>query len=723
MIITEGGIKYNVEVFEFENGYVVEIDGENCVYTYDELIELYNPYRDKLGRFASKAGGVAKAIGRKAKSAGGETGAAAAKGAATGAVTGAIGGAIKGAFSKDEAGKRIGVKKGLVRGAIKGAKRGAVLGIVKKSFDIAAKDAGKYGWAIKAVGGLSIAIAGKKGASGFGLGKKDVNAIGKELLVAGIMAAVKLETALEEDAYILLEVDEFKSKVAEFAYALADFLENSDAEYVGFEQDLSPLGFKEKDGIYYMKRDDVVNLLSGLLVYAEVKLEEETPAIVLYNPFRDELGRFATAAQAGVTQAAKDVVTDKKLWAAIGIVASGEARARATKFSKEDNQKFQSIVDRELAKIPDGFTNPNVKVKAHNSIGTYAMAGGGAMSALAAGYVKKIGHKQANISPMAKRWALEDGKTEESQLRKDFGETTIIHEALHTRPRNGSMNVFNAKLKMGIEEGLNDILTERFTGKQSTDAYASYRHGMAKIASKLNDGDHAAALKWIDEAHKKSIGPNDIARQLSEKTGKKVRWNHVVEYVNAPSSSKVGDTKLGSVVGRKSGAANKFNSDKVKTRTRKQLSLDTKAQDIVTGTMEAIAGQYIMTTPARFVWGAVINTGFNYITDSNIHDLQNRAIQVGVPEQVVGLEEQDVEEPMLLETLVIVPDDIFIELYNQILEKLQSEGLETLAVEMLFMAAAEMRVYTDIEDQISEEGKKEAQEMIEELLTDEETTD
>lgn len=276
-------VEYDIE-YAFEDGeLVVYVDGDPF------SIALANEAHDALGRFASKAGSAVKSVTPKVTK--GVVGSA-----VSGAAFGAIGGGLKSVFGKpDESQAKNSVlqraKVGAIKGAIRGAKKGAVKKLVSNSLGIASERAGKYSWAVTSLGGLAIAMAGKK--TNLGLEPGDFNAIGKELLAGGFSAFVSATLEYEP---IYLEEGQFKDGIGQLSMMIADFLENSEEDYMGLEDGagLEELGFQQKDGVWYIHRDDAEDLLGSLLSYGETKLESDE-IVRLFNPYRDSLGRFATA--------------------------------------------------------------------------------------------------------------------------------------------------------------------------------------------------------------------------------------------------------------------------------------------------------------------------------------------------------------------------------------------------------------------------------------------
>lgn len=280
-------MKLEINQIEYEVEYALE-DGELVVYVDGEpfSIALANEVHDALGKLASKAGSAVKSVTPKVTK--GEVGNAVG-GAVFGGIGGAIGGAIKGDKEQGSALKRA--KIGLIKGAIRGAKRGAVKKLVSNSLGIASERAGKYSWAVTSLGGLAIAMAGKK--ANLGLEPGDFNAIGKELLAGGFSAFVSATLEYEP---VYLEESQFKEGIGQLSMMIADFLENSEEDYMGLEDGagLEELGFQQRDGVWYIHRDDAEDLLGSLLSYGETKLESDE-VVKLFNQYHDNLGRFATA--------------------------------------------------------------------------------------------------------------------------------------------------------------------------------------------------------------------------------------------------------------------------------------------------------------------------------------------------------------------------------------------------------------------------------------------
>lgn len=328
-------MKLEVNNVEYEIGYALE-DGELVVYVDDEpyVVTLANEAHDNLGRFASKAGSAVKSVAAKAGQAAKSNLPKVTKGVAGAAVGGAVGGAIGGGlksfFGKpDEKQAQQTVlyrtKVGMVKGAIRGAKKGAVKKLVANSLGIASERAGKYGWAVQSVGGLAVAMAGKK--KSFGLEPGDFNAIGKELLAGGFSAFV---SATLEAQPVYLEEGNFKEGMGQLAMMIADFLENSEEDYLGVEDEpgLSELGFQEDEGVWYIHRDDAEDLLGSLLAYGETKLEVyEEESVKLFNPFHDSLGRFASAKGIASTANVVRTVAGLSGWGA-SLIVDREAAKR-----------------------------------------------------------------------------------------------------------------------------------------------------------------------------------------------------------------------------------------------------------------------------------------------------------------------------------------------------------------------------------------------------------
>ncbi len=293
MLVKVNDEEYDVVLLENGEAIVILVDDEAF------SIGLVNETHDALGRFAARAGSAVKKVGQKA-------GQGVVGSALCGGVFGGLGGALKeGVMGDRTQGSALHrAKIALVKGAIRGAKRGAMRKLVKNTLDIGAEHAGSYGWAVRAIGGLGIAVAGKK--RSFGLEPGDFQKIGREMFAGGFSEFVSAQ--LEYDEPIYLEEGEFKAAVGGLANMIADFLDSSEEEYMGVEDGagLEEMGFQEKDGIWYIHRDDAEELLASLLAYGETKLEVfDSEVVKLFNVNHDQLGRFATGAQiaGGVTAA------------------------------------------------------------------------------------------------------------------------------------------------------------------------------------------------------------------------------------------------------------------------------------------------------------------------------------------------------------------------------------------------------------------------------------
>lgn len=286
MLVKVNGEDFDVQLLEAEDNLIILVDDEPF------KIVLGNETHDNLGRFASRAGSAVKKVGAAAKNTVGKgVVKSAIGGAAFGAVSGAIGGAVKGNREEGTAMQRA--KKGLIKGAIRGAKMGALRKLVSNTLDLGASRAGSYGWAVRAVGGMSIAVVGKK--KGLGLEPGDVQAIGREMFAKGFSEFVAANLELEP---VYLEEGDFKGAVGQLAMMIADFLETSEEEYMGVEDGAGyeDLGFVETEGVWYIHREDAEDLLASLLSYGEEKLETfDRDSIKLYNKYHDAFGRFATA--------------------------------------------------------------------------------------------------------------------------------------------------------------------------------------------------------------------------------------------------------------------------------------------------------------------------------------------------------------------------------------------------------------------------------------------
>lgn len=256
---------------------LVDVDGEVFEVRLDpESVKLFNPFHDSLGRFASKHGS--------------QVGNAAVKDAAVGAVIGGVVGAVKGVFSKDEMGRKVGLRRGAFQGAVYGAKKGLITGAVRETFNVGASYAGNYGFAVKLLGGLSVAFAGAKGLSALGVTNTDIRGIGAGVAGAGLFDLVMQFEGVEGNM----------EKIKDVAMFLAEALEqHPEADYIGVEDiDMTPLGFEEKDGVYVIEQERAIALLAVLVEMGSTKLEiEQNEIIQLFNPYHDRLGRFASRAQ------------------------------------------------------------------------------------------------------------------------------------------------------------------------------------------------------------------------------------------------------------------------------------------------------------------------------------------------------------------------------------------------------------------------------------------
>lgn len=405
----------------------------------------------------------------------------------------------------------------------------------------------------------------------------------------------------------------------------------------------------------------------GIILEGEY-FELDEPITLGGNPYHDKLGRFAakagaigggflSGAGAEAENQVRNLASDPKFIAAIAVLGAAHGAAH-TRYTTAQKQSYDKMVQDATDSLPEGFKNPKLKVVSHGTIAGYITGGkllgiGSPFIALSAGYCDGIGKSQANISPSVLRSFMDGNKTD-----RDWAKSVVIHESLHTRPRTGSMNMISIHYKRGIEEGLNDTLTERFSKTQSTPAYKPYRDAVTKMAMYLNDDNHTKAVQWIDDMHKKSVGPLDLAKQLSVKSGQKVKWGDVVDYVNySPEMGSLrSDHRALSLLGDKRNYSYKFNEDKVKSRP--YMKADASLSRLITGAAEVAAVNY-SSSKIRVAIAQTIYRGI-----------------IGGMDATKSLEEGNDLTPTLPDLLSSIVDfDQFTAFINALMESADKEGI------------------------------------------------
>lgn len=441
-----------------------------------------NYVRDASGRFSKSAGlkvakTAIKTIGKDAIT-----------GAVGGAVTGAVAGTFKSAFNMGEyrSNARLlsRVKRGFIRGAISGGKKGAIKALINSSFAVGAKHAGKYGWAVKSAGGVGVAMVGKK--HKMAMSDKDISNISHQLVNGGFSDLAKQLTTLE------LEGQEInKEAIAEFAYMLGDFLENSNEEYLGLDENpaLEELGFVTQNGFTYMHRDDVESLLASLLAWNETPPPEEpvenTPpqdggnggekqpeevvspdqettlpeekkinlaeleeTITLGNPYHDEEGKFTSKSgnKTGVIGFVKEHKKELALGAAVVAVAaavginnlkkssSTTKSPGGTPFTSESvngTKKSNAGQPPETPKVNRPVTSKIIYPEGHTKLGEATRDSLNTASVMGAGVVDELGVKgPADINWHVSRFTFA------REMAKDLGQDLSGLPNTHPKVRN-----------------------------------------------------------------------------------------------------------------------------------------------------------------------------------------------------------------------------------------------------------------------------------------------
>jgi hypothetical protein len=323
----------------------------------------------------------------------------------------------------------------------------------------------------------------------------------------------------------------------------------------------------------------------------------EDAAVTLYNPYHDKMGHFATKAGAAITVGGsafvKETFANPKWVASAAIVQSG--RAREILRSPEEKKKIQAETDRALNDIPEDLQRENLKVRHHAGIGTYVSGAASVgtlgqvnpLVAMSAGFVKRIGDRTVNVSPMAVR-AL----SSEDPTQRAYGRHVIMHESIHARKRAGLaqhigkipfIGAIHSKMTGPFEEGMTDLLASHYSGVAGAQPYAKYRDRMAKISMACSGGKRDGALQWLKDAHYRSAGHYEVAMDL-RKAGYDVRGYDVYKYAHG------GTGKLVGMLGKPDGYGARFTKP---TRQYKGYwDTDTNLRRIATGTAEALAATY-----------------------------------------------------------------------------------------------------------------------------------
>jgi hypothetical protein len=294
----------------------------------------------------------------------------------------------------------------------------------------------------------------------------------------------------------------------------------------------------------------------------EKEMVEKRVEIELFNPRHDKLGRFAPRRGGGFGSREKVAI-------GAAIAAGGLARG-AVRYGPDAKARIKETSDRASSRVPDGYKNPDANIKMHTSTTRHIIAGRGIPQIGASlGFVTKAGSKDANISGTATKWAAKDAKKKKDRQKKIIAESVIAHELIHTRKRSR-----DRRYNPPIEEGLTELLLESKTGYPSGDAYRQYSDSMANIAMKVSGGDRQKALKWVDDAHRKSYDYNDISKQLA-RSGIDVSPRDLSYYAGGkPFFRKAGGY---SALGDQRGASKALTGDFVKYGARGYSNFDATA--------------------------------------------------------------------------------------------------------------------------------------------------
>jgi len=281
------------------------------------------------------------------------------------------------------------------------------------------------------------------------------------------------------------------------AIALLFFLEvlmeavKDGAEFLAFDTDgkESVPPFPVEDGMAYIDAQMVKNLYA--LIHSVVGKDvgaEETMAeaedffpISLFNPYHDELGRFATGTGGGAAGFGK----------AEGIV-NGITEAMTKEFDGVDADKVH------LHKTWPGFL-----------IHTFGIPALGAYSPIT---------KSTHISPKGLK-ALEGGKEIEfffGKYKEVHPAHPVVHEILHARTREGDKTIpmpgpsFRKFMPLELEEGSTELLSRKFMrdhyGHQTKHTiYEDWSTTVADWAWHTSGGNANKAWKLVDNMHKSTF--------------------------------------------------------------------------------------------------------------------------------------------------------------------------------------------------------------------------
>lgn len=203
----------------------------------------------------------------------------------------------------------------------------------------------------------------------------------------------------------------------------------------------------------------------------QTKLED---SITLYNPYRDELGRFASKNSNffGFGNRPKSRGLNSSELAPL-------LRKNVETSARLENGGINDIVAPSWGGV---YKYDKNKTAARQSFGMYSPR-----------------HNKIILTPNIRN------------LSKEEQEYVIAHETIHSRPRlGGKPATFKTYEQIMVEEGLTEVINVGLNGPKIfyLSPYQEHAYGMAKMARHNSNGDRKQAWEWVKQAHIKNGDPN-----------------------------------------------------------------------------------------------------------------------------------------------------------------------------------------------------------------------
>lgn len=292
-------------------------------------------------------------------------------------------------------------------------------------------------------------------------------------LVAGLVTGTVVSRFLEEDS------DDGLENLVVFASILQRLL-NEGATHITFPYDteskkLLRIGFKKFEGprsaLVWCTAEvaqAIVDEIGNIEAKPKRGLEETTDPFELHNPYHDERGQFASKERAVTVSGADQMPHEYKYGTKVHKLVNRK------KFEGKANKQGDELAER----LPGCDKPPMIKVQ--NA--TFAYAGAHVDNTV-----------MLPLQTVTRITEEKDG---------GFGHHTLLHERIHSRERTGQRYDPGSWEEEGTTEFLARKIYKDIYGSDSpSNAYNRYVDRVGRAAWQASDGDTEAAWRFVDDAH------------------------------------------------------------------------------------------------------------------------------------------------------------------------------------------------------------------------------